>query len=331
MREQFVKEFMTKICGLISDADLRIVYQQLSVYVAEYEISPRNTEIVPYEGYLPPCYKIFFVTRKIEGMSVKSLEQYDLVLRDFFYAANKSLEEITTNDIRLYLYNTQQVRNISNRTLNGRRSIIHSFMEWAANEGYIGNNPCRSIHRIKFEKKERQPLSGIELEMVREACETIRDKAIVEMFYSTGCRVTEMERLDITDIDFQRKEVRLFGKGDKHRTSYLNAKAELAVRNYLATRDDGNPALYVSDRAPHQRLKKAAIEKRVRQLGEKSGIGRRLYPHLFRHTMATDGLDRGMPVEEVQQILGHVDVATTMIYAQVSRVNVKNNHRRCIV
>lgn len=331
MRERFVNEFMTKLEGRISDDDLRIVYQQLIIFVGEYEISPRNTEVVLYEGYLPECYKIFFVTRKIEGMSMKSLELYDMVLRDFFYQVNKKLEEISTNDIRLYLYQTQQTRKICNSTLDGRRTIIHVFMEWAANEGYIGSNPCRNIKPIKFERPQRKPLTGIELEMLRNACKSLKDKAIVEMFYSTGCRVTELERLDITDVDFQKKEVYLFGKGNKHRTSYLNAKAELAIRNYLASRNDNNQALFVSDREPHDRIKKAAIEKRIRKLGETSGIGRRVYPHLIRHTTATDGLDRGMPVEEVQQILGHVNIATTMIYAEVSKANVKNDHRRCIV
>ena len=331
MRERFVNEFLTKIEGKISDDDLKIVYQQLTIFAGEYEISPRNTEVVLYEGYLPECYKIFFVTRKIEGMSMKSLELYNMVLRDFFYRVNKPFEEITTNDIRLYLYNTQQTRKICNSTLDGRRTIIHVFCEWAANEGYIGSNPCRNIRPIKYERPKRKPLTGIELEMVRNACKTLKDKAIIEMFYSTGCRVTELERLNIEDVDFIRKEVSLFGKGDKHRTSYLNAKAELALRNYLASRDDNNPALFVSDREPHNRIRKAAIEKRVRKLGETSGIGRRVYPHLIRHTTATDGLDRGMPVEEVQQILGHVNIATTMIYAEVSKANVKNDHRRCIV
>ena len=331
MKEQFVKNFMAKIDGVISDEDLRIVYQQLEIFVSDYEISPKKAEVVLYEGYLPQCYQIYFVTRKIEGMSMKSLEQYELVLRDFFYQTNKRIEEITANDIRIYLYKIQQQRNIGNRTLNGRRIIIHAFMEWASNEGYIGSNPCRNVRPIKYEEKQRLPLSAIELEMVREACKTIKDKAIVELLYSTGCRVTEMERLDITDVDFQRKEVYLFGKGNKHRTSFLNAKAELSLRRYLATRNDGNPALFVSDRRPYKRLKKEAIERRVKQLGEESGINRRLYPHLIRHTMATDGLDRGMPVEEIQQILGHVDISTTMIYAKALQANTKNDHRKCIL
>ena len=331
MREHFVNEFMAVLSNKLTEDALSIVYQSLTLFVCNYEISERNTEVVPYTGYLPECYETYFVTRKIEGMSMKSLELYNLVLKDFFFKLNKEIGKISTNDIRVYLYKNQQERNLSNSTLDTKRTIIHAFFEWAANEGYIGSNPCRNIKPIKYERPKRKPLTGIELEKVRNACDNLKDKALLELFYSTGCRVTEMERLDISDIDFQTKEVLLFGKGDKHRISYLNAKAEIAIRNYLDSRKDNEEALFVSDRKPYGRLKKPAIEKRIRVLGEKSGIGRRLYPHLIRHTTATDGLDRGMPVEEVQQILGHVNIATTMIYAEVSRANVKNNHRKCIV
>lgn len=331
MREHFVNEFMAVLSNKLMEDALSIVYQSLTLFVSNYEISERNTEVVPYTGYLPECYETYFVTRKIEGMSMKSLELYNLVLKDFFIKLNKEICKISTNDIRVYLYKNQQERNLSNSTLDTKRTIIHAFFEWAANEGYIGSNPCRNIKPIKYERPKRKPLTGIELEKVRNACDNLKDKALLELFYSTGCRVTEMERLDISDIDFQTKEVLLFGKGDKHRISYLNAKAEIAIRNYLDSRKDNEEALFVSDRKPYGRLKKPAIEKRIRVLGEKSGIGRRLYPHLIRHTTATDGLDRGMPVEEVQQILGHVNIATTMIYAEVSRANVKNNHRKCIV
>lgn len=331
MQEQFVNEFMTKITDIVSDDVLNIVYKQLMLHVAAYEIKKKSTEITIYEGYLPEFYKVFFVTRKIEGMSMKSLELYNMVLKDFFYCLNKKVEEITTNDIRVYLYKVQKERQLSNATLDSRRTIIHSFLEWAANEQYIGSNPCRSIRPIKYERPKRNPLTGIELEKLRNACETIRDSAIIEFLYSTGCRVTEMERVDITDVDFAKKEVLLFGKGNKHRISYLNARAELALKKYLKVRQDTNSALFVSNRKPHGRIKKAAIEKRVRQLGEMSQIGRRVYPHLIRHTTATDGLFRGMPVEEVQKLLGHVNITTTMIYAEVSEENTKNDHKKYIV
>ncbi len=331
MQEQFVNEFMAKITDLISDADLNIVYKQLMIHVSEYDIRKKSTEVAIYEGYLPECYEVFFVTRKIEGMSMKSLELYNMVLKHFFYCLNKKIEKITTNDIRVYLYKVQQERQLSNATLDSRRTIIHSFLEWAANEQYIGSNPCRSIRPIKYERPKRNPLTAIELEMLRNTCQTIRDAAIIEFLYSTGCRVTEMERADITDVDFAKKEVLLFGKGNKHRISYINARAELALKKYLEIREDDSPALFVSERKPHGRIKKAAIEKRVRQLGEMSGIGRRVYPHLIRHTTATDGLFRGMPVEEVQKLLGHANITTTMIYAEVSEENTKNDHKKYIV
>ena len=331
MREHFVNEFMAVLSNKLTEDALIIVYQSLTLFVSNYEIGKRNTEVVPYTGYLPECYETYFVTRKIEGMSMKSLELYNLVLKDFFFKLNKEISKISTNDIRVYLYKNQQERNLSNSTLDTKRTIIHAFFEWAANEGYIGSNPCRNIKPIKYERPKRKPLTGIELEKVRNACDNLKDKALLELFYSTGCRVTEMERLDISDIDFQTKEVLLFGKGDKHRISYLNAKAEIAVRNYLDSRKDNEEALFVSDRKPYGRLKKPAIEKRIRVLGEKSGIGRRLYPHLIRHTTVTTALDRGMNIVDVSKLFGHESVDTTMEYITTDINSIKTHHMNCVI
>lgn len=256
---------------------------------------------------------------------------YDLYLKDFFLVMNKDIKKITTNDIRVYLYKVQQQRKLSNRTLDSRRSAIHAFLEWATNEEYIDRNPCRNIKRIKYERKKKKPLTPLEMEQLRNACETVRDKALVEFFYSTGCRVTECERMNLDDVDFLKKEVHLFGKGDKHRTSFLNAKAELALKNYLETRNLDAPALFVGERKPYNRLKKAAIEKRFRQLGEKAGIKRRVHPHLIRHTSATDARDHGMPIEEVKEFLGHSSIATTLEYADVTEATTKCSHKRCVI
>lgn len=331
MREQFVTTFMTTLSDKIDDDSLKIVFKQLTIFVNNYDIKQRETSLVPYEGYLPSFYKVYFVTRKIEGLSMKTLNLYDMYLKDFFLAMNKDIKEITTNDIRVYLYKVQQERKLSNRTLDSRRSALHAFFEWATNEEYLDRNPCRNVNRIKYERKKKKPLSAIEFEMLRNACETPRDKALVEFFYSTGCRVTEAERMNITDVDFQRKEVHLFGKGDKHRISFLNAKAEVALTNYLKTRTDGKEALFVGERSPHDRLKKAAIEKRFRELGEKSGIERRIHPHLIRHTTATDARSHGMPIEEIKELLGHVNIATTLEYADVTEAATKSSHKRCII
>lgn len=331
MNEQFVMNFIVRLENTFSEEQLRFLFKELTVYTNDYEIVKKSTELVLYEGYLPECYKVYFVSRKIEGMSMKSLELYDLYLRDFFFKVNKDLRDITVNDIRIYLYKTQEERNLSNRTLDSRRSAIHAFFEWAANEEYIGKNPCRNVKKIKYERGKIKPLTDMELEMLRGVCKTIRDKALVEFLYSTACRVTELERLNREDVDFSKNEVRLFGKGSKYRISYLNAKAVFTLKKYLETRKDNEVALFVGEREPHKRLMKSAIEKRIRELGKMSGIGRRIYPHLIRHTTATDALDRGMPVEEIQQILGHENIATTMIYAEVSEKNVKTHHKKYIV
>lgn len=196
---------------------------------------------------------------------------------------------------------------------------------------YISHNPCKQIHPIKYEAKLREPLTGVEMELIRDACQTRREKAIIETFYSTGCRVSELAILKKTDVDFRKGEVHLFGKGSKHRISYINAKAEVALKKYLFPRSDDCPALFVTDRSPVRALKKEGIESIVRKIGERSGIERRVYPHLIRHTTATDALERGMNVAEVQKILGHEKLDTTMIYAKVCQDNVKYDHKRYIV
>lgn len=325
----FATEFITKLNGKLTPEQMKVVINELEIFSDDYNIEKKCRAVAVPDDLLPACYKVYMVSKKIEGMSPQSLITYKCYLEQFLYAVGKPVEKITANDIRLYLYGL--VGKNSDHTIDTKRIVINTFLDWCCLEYYIPENPCAKIHAIKYEEKPREPLDGIEMEMVRDACVDLRERAMIEFFYSTGCRVTELERLNITDVDFEQKDVHLFGKGDKHRTSCLNVRAELALKNYLATRNDDNPALFVSERAPHGRLKKPAIEKRVRQLGEMSKIGRRVYPHLIRHTTATDGLDRGMPIEEVQQFLGHVNINTTMVYAQVSRANLKRDHRRCIV
>lgn len=329
--ENFATEFVTKLDGKISDEALKTVLQELQLFASNYDISQRETHIVPYQSKIPDCYKVYMVAKKIEGMSPESMKTYNYYLTDFFEHITKPLNELTADDIRIYLYEYQQRTGVTNRTLDGKRVVINTFMDWCASEGYISSNPCKKIKPIKYEVKEREPLSDIELELVRDACADIREKAIVETLYSTGCRVSELERLKLSDIDFQTKEVHLFGKGSKHRTSYMNAKMEVMLKKYLETREDNEDHLFVALRKPHKPINKRSIEQIISRIGKRSGIGRPVYPHLIRHTTATDGLNRGMNVAEVQKILGHAKLDTTMIYAKISHDSVKFNHRRCIV
>lgn len=332
--ENFANEFVSKLDGKISDEALRTVLQELQVFASNYDISQRETHVVPYQSNVPDCYRVYMVAKKIEGMSPESMKTYNFYLTDFFEHINRPFEQVTTNDIRIYLYETQKRTGISNRTLDGKRLVINTFMDWCWKEGYIPNNPCASIKPIKFEEKPREPLSNMELEIVRDACENYRDKAMIELFYSTGCRLSEMVNLKISDIDFTSKEVHLFGKGSKHRTSYLNAKAEYMLKKYFELerpKDSISDSVFVIFRKPYNGMHKESIYARIKAIQRRSGIERSLFPHLLRHTMATDALNRGMNVAEVKEILGHEKLDTTMIYAKISHDSVKFNHRRYVV
>ena len=328
MREDFVNEFISKLYNKVSDDILKSVSNELFLHVQNYDIQKRETSVGEYTGYLPECFKIYFVSRKIEGLSLKTLELYKMYLEDFFIKTNKEFEKITANDIRIYLYNTQKERNISNRTLDGRRAALHAFFEWSANEGYIGHNPCRNINKIKYERVPREPLSLIELEKIRISCKTIREKALIEFLYSSGCRVSELCIVKKSDINFEKGEVILLGKGNKHRKSYINERCSLYLNFYLESRCDESEYLFVSERKPHNCLKKEAVERIVRNLGKRSNIGRPLHPHLFRNTLTTTLLTKSVPITNVQKILGHVNINTTMIYAKIDDEDVKNNHRK---
>ena len=332
--ENFANEFVSKLDGKISDEALRTVLQELQVFASNYDINQRETHVVPYQSNIPDCYRVYMVAKKIEGMSPESMKTYNFYLTDFFEHINRPFEQVTTNDIRIYLYETQKRTGVSNRTLDGKRLVINTFMDWCWKEGYIPNNPCASIKPIKFEEKPREPLSNMELEIVRDACENYRDKAMIELFYSTGCRLSEMVNLKISDIDFASKEVHLFGKGSKHRTSYLNAKAEYMLKKYFELerpKESISDSVFVIFRKPYNGMHKGAIYARVKAIQKRSGIERSLFPHLLRHTMATDALNRGMNVAEVKEILGHEKLDTTMIYAKISHDSVKFNHKRYIV
>lgn len=332
--ENFANEFISKLDGKIPDEALRTVLQELQVFTSNYDISQRETHVVPYQNNIPDCYRVYMVAKKIEGMSPESMKTYNFYLTDFFEHINRPFEQVTTNDIRIYLYETQKRTGISNRTLDGKRLVINTFMDWCWKEGYIPNNPCASIKPIKFEEKPREPLSNMELEIVRDACENYRDKAMIELFYSTGCRLSEMVNLKISDIDFTSKEVHLFGKGSKHRTSYLNAKAEYMLKKYFELerpKKSISDSVFVIFRKPYNEMHKESIYARIKAIQKRSGIERSLFPHLLRHTMATDALNRGMNVAEVKEILGHEKLDTTMIYAKISHDSVKFNHKRYIV
>lgn len=332
MRERLKNDLLTMLDQHVQVDTLRQLEPYIENILSNYEIEERKTEIIPYGSDIPETVQIYIVSKKISGLSEKSLYLYLIVLTDLFRTVCKKPEKVTANDIRIYLYQYQKIHGISNRTLDCKRTIICSYFNWMASEEYIIRNPAINIQPIKYERKHKRAMSQLDLERVRLACETKREKAIVEVLYSTGCRVTELERLNISDVNFETKEVMLFGKGSKHRTSYLNAKAEVALKDYLGTRTDDNPALFVYDRKPYGRLKKSGIEFLIRKMMKRtSGITTHVTPHIFRHTTATTAIDRGMSIVDVSKLLGHARVETTMEYITTNSDSVKNNHHNCVI
>ena len=333
MYEQFKNQFALTLSATYSTDDIEVILKKLDMVSYNYEISKKETSVAVYNSEMPEMVKTYLVCKKVEGLSDQTLYNYGNALRKFFFGLQKSPEQVNPNDIRVYLYRYQEMNGTSNRSMDKIRQMIYSFFNWACCEGYLERNPSLTIKAIKYEKKERDPLTQIELEYIRKACISSRDVAMVEFMYSTGCRVSELAAVKKSDIDWNKKTVHLFGKGKKHRTSYLNAKAEVALLEYLKSRDDESDYLFVSLRKPHGQIKRCAIEKIVRQIAERAEeqVKKPVSPHVFRHTTATTALNNGMPIEDISQLLGHENVATTMIYAKVSSENVQRGHRKYVI
>ena len=332
MKEKLKNELLIILNDYVDNDNLKSISIKLDLLLSDYDISLHKNEVIPYSYTVPETVKIYIVSKKIAGLSMKSLYLYNIVLNDFFNTVQKEQDKITANDVKVYLYKYQKEHNISNRTLDTRRTIICTYFAWLAAEDYIQKNPTVNISPIKYERIHKKPMSQMDLEKIRNACKTKREKAIVEMLYSTGCRVSELEHLNISDVNFETKEVVLFGKGNKHRISYINAKAEVALMDYLKERNDTNEALFVYDRKPYDRLKKSGIEFIIKKIMQRvDGVNVHVTPHVFRHTTASVSLERGMNVVEVSKLLGHSKVETTMEYITTDSSSLKGNHKNCVI
>lgn len=333
MYEQFKNQIVTALSSTFNVEDIEQIMKSMDIVAYDYDINKKETSVAVYNSELPEIAKTFLVSKKIEGLSDTTLYNYGLVLKRFFLTLQKSPEQITANDVRVYLYNYQQQHSISNRSLDKLRQNLSSFFQWATAEQYLDRNPMITIKKIKYESKQMSYFSQVEMEHIRDACSTIREKAIVEFLYSTGCRISELSEVKISDIDWSRKTVVLFGKGSKYRTSYLNAKAEVTLRKYLDARTDDCPYLFVTERKPYGKMHKSGLEKIIHQLSDKTfeNINKHFTAHTFRHTTATTAINNGMAVQDVSKLLGHANVATTMIYAHVASENVQVGHTKYVI
>ena len=272
---------------------------------------------------------LFLDAKRIEGCSERTLQYYRVTVEQMLNKISTPIRKMTTDEIRTYLVEYQQRGGVSKMTIDNIRRNISSFFSWLEEEDYILKSPMRRIHKIKTKTVVKEVISDENMEKMRDACEEVRDLAMIDLLYSTGIRVGELVRLNIADVNMEQRECVVFGKGDKERRVYFDAKAKIHLMEYIASRTDNNPALFVSLDGRHKRLGISGVEIRLRQLGRKLSLNR-IHPHKFRRTMATRAIDKGMPIEQVQKILGHSQIDTTMQYAIVNQNNVKTSHQRYI-
>ena len=271
----------------------------------------------------------FISSKQIEGCSDRTIKYYKEIIDKFNDNFDKSIKKITTEEIRSYLSNYKEMSTCGSTTIDNIRRVLSSFFSWLEDEDYIIKSPIRRIHRIKTPTTVKEVLTDENLEKLRDECENIRDLSLIELLISTGMRVGELVNLNISNLNFEDRSCIVLGKGNKEREVYFDAKTKLHLKEYISKRNDTNDALFVSLREPHQRLSISGIELIVRNLGVNTNINK-VHPHKFRRTLATMAIDKGMPVEQVQKLLGHVKIETTMHYAMVNQSNVKISHRRYI-
>ena len=332
MREKLRNELLAVIGKKLSSQDLQMISRGIDEALARYDVFPAETHLaVLGREEMERLIKTYIVVKRMEGLSEETLENYTRTLWHFMNGMRKPLGELEANDIRLYLYEYQAARGISNRSLNAVRVILCTFLKWATNERYLERSPVETIKPIKFEEKPRQAATQMELEMLRRSTRNERELALLEVMYSTGCRVSELIGIKLGDIDWETRSVTLFGKGKKYRKSYLNAKAEIAIRAYLRIRKHDSIFLFCNDRGG-EKMTRGNVERIMRGIANRAGLGDKgITPHVMRHTTATQAMTSGMAVQDIQKLLGHASIATTMIYAKVSQENVMDKHRKYIV
>lgn len=317
-----IETVLNEMSAYLSIAQMKKLQEVIVKTFSENELCRQN---ISNEEFM----EMFLTAKKIEGCSERTIKYYRVTTIHLLNYLKEPIRKVTTETMRQYLVDYQKINNCGKTTIDNIRRNISSFFSWLEEEDYILKSPMRRIHKIKTKKKVKNIISDEEIEKLRDSCDNIRDTAMVDLLYSTGIRVGELVRLNRKDINFSERECVVFGKGDKERKVYFDAKAKIHLEKYLQSRTDTNPALFVTLDKPHDRLKISGVEIRLRQLGKKLKI-EKVHPHKFRRTMATRAIDKGMPIEQVQKILGHSQIDTTMQYAIVNQNNVKASHRRYI-
>lgn len=329
MKERIITAVLEKMYKHLNSEQATMLQWAMSLVLDDYSVERCSTEVTVYDGNAEEYVKKFLVVKHLEGCSEKTIQSYIFYLSKFIPNLRKPLLETDTNDIRCYLSFYKSKRGVQNSTLNNIRACLSSFFTWLHDEGIILKNPMRRIGIIKTPKVIRQPFSAEEMEKLRLSCKNRRESALVEFMYSTGVRVGELVKLNRDQVDFNVGECIVYGKGAKERTVYISPRASLYLKRYLDLRTDNNPALFVWDRKPNNRLSEKGVWAFCQKLGKRAGV-KNVHPHRFRRTLAIDVLARGMPLQEAKEIMGHEKMDTTLLYSTTNKESVKISHRRCI-
>ncbi len=327
--EDILNDIVSGIKDALSDKQLMQVSNSIKDVLAKYEINKKASNEERREKENTELLETFLSAKKIEGCSDKTIHYYHSSIVKLLKGLSKCIKEICTNDIRRYLAEIQEKNNLSKVTIDNLRRIFSSFFSWLEDEDYIAKSPVRRIHKVRTDTLVKEVLSDENIETLRDSCNEPRDLAMIDLLLSTGVRVGELVKMNRDDIDFQERQCKVFGKGNKEREVYFNARTKIHLQRYLESRTDDNPALFVTLSKPHTRLTISGVEVRLRKMGKVVHIDK-VHPHKFRRTLATMAIDRGMPIEQVQKLLGHVRIDTTLHYAMVNQQNVKIAHRKYI-
>lgn len=328
MKQKFAEQIVLDMLPYLNNAQIMQLQKVLGKALQNVQLS-RESDSNEETYSNNRLTDLFLSAKRVEGCSEKSLTYYGKTIYTMLEQVEKPIQEIETDDLRNYLTRYQIQKKSSRVTIDNIRRILSSFFSWLEDEDYILKSPVRRIHKVKSASTVKETYTDEALEKLRDNCENLRDLAMIDMLISTGMRVGEMVLLNREDINFEERECVVLGKGDKERIVYFDARTKIHLQNYLNSRLDGNSALFVSLRAPHTRLNIGGIEVRLREMGKKLNISK-VHPHKFRRTLATVAIDKGMPIEQVQQLLGHKKIDTTMHYAMVKQSNVKIAHRKYI-
>lgn len=327
MKQDILKSISNNLKYRFTENQVEKISEIISVELSKYDIQVKLTDVEEVKRDNQNLVNLFLSAKCIEGCSDKTIHYYQTSIEKLLISISKEIRDINTNDIRCYLAEQQNEKQLSKVTIDNLRRIFSSFFSWLEDEDYITKSPVRRIHKVRTDTLIKEVLSDENMEILRDSCTEIRDIAMIDLLSSTGIRVGELVKMNRDDIDFQERQCVVFGKGNKEREVYFNARTKIHLKRYLETRIDDNSALFVSLSSPYTRLTISGVESRLRVLGKRANLFK-VHPHKFRRTLATMAIDKGMPIEQVQKLLGHVKIDTTLHYAIVNQNNVKLAHRR---